>query len=225
LKYIHGRPIHLSTSDDGCPESLNVTLRDSDGADVGETTIPCTDLIVTAGPWTGRVLEKLGLPSLPVTNLPGHSIIVRAAPEHPISATAVFASIYGANRQPRGRTTESPELFPRGDGTVYVAGENNAEPMPDDPADVGGLVDDDIAERLVRATKHISDGLACGAVEKRQVSLFRRAIEAELTHLLQLCYRPTVTDGRPLVGKLKDGVWVATGSSTPFGSAILSARD
>jgi hypothetical protein len=31
---------------------------------------------------------------------------------------------------------------------------------------------------------------------------------------LQLCYRSTMEDGRPALGKLKEGVWVATGSYT-----------
>jgi glycine/D-amino acid oxidase-like deaminating enzyme len=216
LRYVHGRPVRLTRAPDGAPAALDVQLRDSDGADVGETTIACTGLVLAAGPWTGRVLAQLALPPLPVTNLPGHSIIVRAPGVPP---TAVFASLYGANRAGAPRTTESPELFPRADGTVYVAGENNAAPLPDDPAAVDGLVDDDIAERLVRATAHISLELSEGVVETRQVSAPCHGVRVDRLNWGQLCYRPTFADGRPAVGKLQEGVWVATG-----GSAACSDR-
>jgi glycine/D-amino acid oxidase-like deaminating enzyme len=167
----------LKTSANDVPESIDIQFRTPDGTYTSSSensTLPCNDLIVTAGPWTSHVLKILGLPSLPIGNLPGHSIIVRPSAGTTISPTAVFSSIYGANQlkqngKEKDRTTESPELFPRPDGTVYVAGENNAAPMPEDPAEVAGLMESEIADRLVRATRHVSFALAEGKVETRQV--------------------------------------------------------
>jgi glycine/D-amino acid oxidase-like deaminating enzyme len=184
LVFVHGRPSRLQRSSSSAPEALEITLEST-----GETSyVPCTDLIVAAGPWTGSVLSTLGLPPLPISNLAGHSVVIHAPADNQPGATAVFASIYGANRRARGgivvqpeRTTESPELFPRGDGTVYIAGENNAVPMPDHPKDVDAGIDAEIAERLVRAASHISSSLASGAIAARQVLHFDQFVALYLT--------------------------------------------
>jgi glycine/D-amino acid oxidase-like deaminating enzyme len=160
LQYVHGRPIRLATLE-GHPEFITVQLHDIADTGAGEITLPCTDLVLAAGPWTGHVLRTLDLPTLPISNLPGHSIIIRAPSERTIPATAVFSRIHDVNLHREGdlaiqKTTESPEFCPREDGTVYVAGENDAAPLPEDPALVEDLTDEDISERLVRAVKYVS---------------------------------------------------------------------
>jgi glycine/D-amino acid oxidase-like deaminating enzyme len=152
--------------------------------------VPCTELIVAAGPWSSKVLETLSFPSLPVESASGHSVTLRIPPGRDISATAVFASIHGVNRRPRTpsssstsidqvpqKTTETPEFFPRTNGTIFVGGEDEELPMPDDPAAVGGLMDEAIVERLMRAVRHVSSMLAAGAVLKREVCSLRRVWE------------------------------------------------
>jgi hypothetical protein len=181
LIYVHGRPDRLNTSSDGHPQSLHIQLRDRN-AQLKETIVPCDGLVVSAGPWTSHVLEALGLPILPVGSAGGHSITIQIPPGQKISPTAVFASIHGVNRRPRmdasgrmvfstARTTEAPELFPRPDGTVFVAGEDDELHPPDDPADVDESTNAEMAARLMRATRYVSGVLAGGVVLKKEVGL------------------------------------------------------
>lgn len=172
------------------------------------TGIPCTTLIATAGPWTSQVLSQLKIPTahspgFPISNLPGHSVILR--PSSHVDSTAVFSTLRRLP-YPRGNATGSPEIFPRPDGTVYVAGENDAEEMPLDPNEVDGLVSSSIADRLVRSCDHLSPALKGAEVEK-----------------VQLCYRPTTPNGAPTIEKLKlaggEKVFVAAGHG-PWGITL-----
>lgn len=99
-------------------------------------SIPYTDLVLAAGPWTSALSTKLGLPALALTNVPGHSIILQPAPagdanaaeDDVLPAEAVFAGIAGADaaveasfkkagrlsNEERARGfTPSPEFFTR----------------------------------------------------------------------------------------------------------------
>ncbi|EIN09629.1 FAD dependent oxidoreductase [Punctularia strigosozonata HHB-11173 SS5] len=202
MRFIHGHPERLHRNSDSRPTSLDVT---SAGCST-PTTIPCSDLVLTAGPWSAQVAETLGVTPVPhINNLPGHSILIR--PRIPISPLAVFAGIRNANTGASrsangGEITESPELFPRPDGSVYVAGENHARQMPASANEVEWLVDEEMIQRLVRASAQISDALAEGDVEVKQ-----------------LCYRPRTPDGRPSIGKLNEHVWMAAGHG-PWGITL-----
>lgn len=91
-------------------QSLCVQLNPGGGGG-GEEKIPFDRLLVACGPWSAAVCETLGLPPIPLTNLPGHSLLIRPASQRPTSdpppATlgsgsvdlppeAVFAGIDGA---------------------------------------------------------------------------------------------------------------------------------
>ncbi|GAA5907763.1 hypothetical protein JCM5296_004528 [Sporobolomyces johnsonii] len=209
--------------------------------------LPFDKLLITAGPWSAALCAKLGLPSVPISNLPGHSLLIRPAldafvPSQSSSALspkelpseAVFAGIDGAIGGmhseafglARGLTpeekaqgfTRSPELFVRKSGLVYVAGENS---IPDSAArgsgvglenklpgtvdQVEGMVDQECVGRLKRAAGAVSPLLKeeNGAVVER----------------MQLCYRPISSDREPIVGKLDDDVFVATGHG-PWGITL-----
>ena len=119
----------------------------------GEEKISFDRLLVACGPWSAAVCETLGLPPIPLTNLPGHSLLIRPATsdQHPTSVDlppeAVFAGIDGAvggvhastsglargltDEEKRDGFTRSPEFFVRRKKAgeerelVYVAGENS----------------------------------------------------------------------------------------------------
>jgi glycine/D-amino acid oxidase-like deaminating enzyme len=173
LNFVHGRPTKLNvSSQSSLPESLEILLSSADTGAGALTTIACNDIIFAAGPWTSQVVQSLGIrPHLPITNLPGHSVLIRPRSSEAICPTAVFASIYGLNDKVSSsqQTTGSPEIFPRPDGTVYIAGENNAKEMPERPGEVEELVDASIAERLIRAAGYVSSALSEGTVEAKQV--------------------------------------------------------
>lgn len=169
LRYIHGRPSAFRRRG---PESTYPTLRISRGDDA-ELSLSCTELVLAAGPWTAQVAEELSIKPTPcISNRPGHRILIRA--DTPVSPLAVFANISKANSAESRRTlggvmTESPELFPRLDGTVYAAGENHAQQMPRSASEVDGLVDEEMIGRLVRASAQIGLTLAKGRLETKQV--------------------------------------------------------
>ena len=91
---------------------------------------------------------------------------------------------------------QSPELFPRADGTVYVCALSSGTPLPADPAAV--RPDDGAIERLRGICARLSPELADARVVAEQA-----------------CYRPVTQDGLPLIGAVPGaaGAYVATGHS------------
>lgn len=125
--------ISSDSSSTGNSRSLSYTATGSAGLD----TIPLTQLIIAAGPWSAVVCKQLGLPPIALTNLPGHSLLIRPAmsavglrDSDVLPSGAVFAGIGAdahmgveAATSGEGRHlneaelalgyTDAPELFPR----------------------------------------------------------------------------------------------------------------
>jgi glycine/D-amino acid oxidase-like deaminating enzyme len=91
---------------------------------------------------------------------------------------------------------QTPELFPRPDGTTYVCAISSEAPLPIDPADVAP--DNGAIERLEKICGDISPVLGWARILARQA-----------------CYRPVTRDGLPLIGRVPGiaGAYVATGHS------------
>ncbi|RYO82196.1 hypothetical protein DL763_008313 [Monosporascus cannonballus] len=172
-------------------------VRDGEGEE--QHTLPTTDCIVAAGPWTPRLL-----PQIPVTSSRAHSIVVRTP--RPLSAYALFTSIAlprgfpqpGTGPLTRHATTVEPEIYARPDGTAYACGPTDQdEPLPAaSTAEV--RVDearcDDIAAQIAGISEEL-DGTAEG-----QGEILAR----------QACYLP---QGGPFIGPVPHmkGVVVAAG--------------
>ena len=84
-------------------------------------TIPATDVILAAGPWTSHIF-----PGAPIVSSRAHSVVVKAD----VSPHAIFSEIelpedFGKKERLRHQWHDnmaSPELYPRPDGTVYICG-------------------------------------------------------------------------------------------------------
>ena len=103
-------------------------------------------------------------------------------------------------RLPHGRRPSlEPEIFPRPDGSVYVCGMADPQPLPDSPE--GVEVDDEACAVLARAAGRVSTTLAAAPITRRQA-----------------CYRPVTDDGLPLIGRVPgvQDAYVATGHG-PWG--------
>lgn len=87
-------------------------------------TLPATDVIVSAGPWTTHVF-----PEAPIDAVRAHSVVIKAE----VSPYALFTEIAlpkdfgrtggGDVRRRRHGLNVSPEIYARPDGTAYACGE------------------------------------------------------------------------------------------------------
>lgn len=146
------------------------------------------DLVVLAlGPWSLRAAAWVPLP--PVFGLKGHSLLFETGDR--VGAEALFLEAREENGE-----RQSPEIFPRADGTTYVCALSSNAPLPLDPAHV--TEDRGAFQRLEALARSLSPVLADSPVLARQA-----------------CFRPVTQDGMPLIGQVpgQDGVFVATGHS------------
>ncbi|KAK6543325.1 hypothetical protein TWF694_000078 [Orbilia ellipsospora] len=195
----------------------------------GEETLPCSHILISAGPWSDRVFQRLFPTStyrLPISSLAGHSIIIRSPfhqPQHEnfddedrrLDCHAVFADIEGCSWH--------PEVFSRVNGDIYVAGLNASDiVLPEIATDVKEQRPD-IAE-LIDLTKAMlrqsGDIVGTQGEHKLEVDVIKTG----------LCHRPVTPAGKPILARLPDkllgdlktktggggGVFVATGHG-PWG--------
>lgn len=155
-------------------------------------TIPATDVIVAAGPWTQAVL-----PEAPISGMRAHSVVIR--PTRPVSAYALFTNIeIPANFNPAKKsrpTVAAPEIYARPDDTVYACGDGDKEvPLPKTSADIE--IDPERIQDIIDQVGSVSDALRDGQITARQA-----------------CYLPNCTgSGGPLIGLTHDkGLYLASG--------------
>jgi glycine/D-amino acid oxidase-like deaminating enzyme len=144
-------------------------------------------VVIAMGPWSVLAAEWLPLP--PVFGLKGHSLVFETGAKVP--AEALFLEYQEANGG-----LQSPEVFPRTDGTTYVCAISSESALPVDPRDVEP--DPGAIERLHDICGRLSPAL-------REAKVLAR----------QACYRPVTQDGLPLIGPVPGlaGAYVATGHS------------
>ena len=155
-------------------------------------SLPATDVIITAGPWTKTVW-----PGTPISALRAHSVTIR--PSHPVSPYCLFTSLslpknFKAGAKSRAMNV-TPEIYARPNNELYACGEgDHLVPLPKTSADV--VVDDSRCQDIVDSCAAFSDEMRDGSVLVRQA-----------------CYLPNVeTGGGPLVGRTRtEGVYLAAG--------------
>jgi glycine/D-amino acid oxidase-like deaminating enzyme len=172
----------------GVAEAVATRDRAVRGVTVDGEMLEADAVVLAMGPWTGRVA---GVTLPPIHGLKGYSVTLAAAD---VPADALFMDYRTAD----GRTLE-PEIIPRPDGTVYVCGMADRQPLPESAE--GVEVSDAGCAVLARAAGRVSAALAAAPIERRQA-----------------CYRPVADDGIPLVGRVPGaaGAYVATGHG-PWG--------
>lgn len=188
VKFLRGKAVGATTSTDG--KSLSsITVSTSAGQ---QQEFPLDKLLLAAGPWTGSLSRQLGITSIPVFDLPGHSIIYK--PTRPLEAECLFSRISDKG------VTNGPELFTRPDGTIYIAGQNTGGPLPPGGTADVQLQESDL-EKLRGAMAILSPELTNGEIVKTQ-----------------LCYRPVTKQGTPFLSPVPShtNVWCCAGSG-PWG--------
>ena len=159
-----------------------------------------TQILLAAGPWTGGLVEKLfggtkgGGRARDIDGERAHSVVLRPNEGLSLPAQAWFTSI----KLGRGRSCE-PEIYCRPDGTAYACGTVDDSPLPRLASDV---------ETDPKACREIID----------QVALLSPAYlktgenPTATIETMQACYLPTGS-GAPVLGKIAEGVFVASGHS------------
>lgn len=153
----------------------------------GDTTLslPCDNVVLAAGPWTGPLSQVLLGETIPITPYAGHSIVLQ--PSVRPSADSLFAIVHTQSASYRA------EVIPRSSGEVYISGINNTLDLPLTTTDATPL-DTEIAK-----LKEIADALLPGYIIRKE----------------QLCFRPMTESGDPFVCaylKIK-GVFIGAGHS------------
>lgn len=180
----------------------SVTYEDKNSGNKRET-IPATDIVISAGPWTRSVY-----PTAPITGLRAHSVTIR--PSRPVSAYALFTQIklpsgFGQKksngskffRPGRGEEIVTPEIYARPKNEVYACGEGDRlVPLPKSTDLVE--CDESRCQDIVDHVSAISEELRDGEVTARQA-----------------CYLPNVNasgSGGPLIGHTGvKGLYMAAG--------------
>ena len=167
----------ITFSPDGARvESVSYTDKSPSGSNE-QTTLPATDIILAAGPWTQRLL-----PSAPIEALRAHSVTIR--PSRPVSAYCLFTEIKLGGGGKKSETV-TPEIYARPNNEVYACGEGDrAVPLPALSSDVS--VDESRCDEIAAHVGAVSQELREGVVTAKQA-----------------CYLPNVDSGRssgPLIG-------------------------
>ena len=157
------------------------------GVEVDGALIEADAVIIAMGPWS--ILAAAWLPLPAVYGLKGHSLVFETGAAIP--PEALFLEFHEA-----GGAVQSPEFFPRPDGTIYVCAISSDNPLPIHPAAV--TPDPGAIERLERICAAVSPALASADIVARQA-----------------CFRPIARDGLPLIGRVPGvtGAYIATGHS------------
>lgn len=144
-------------------------------------TISADRVLLAAGPWTSRLF-----PGIPISGYRAHSIVVKI--DQPLSAHALFTHIKLQNGN-----FVNPEIYARKD-ELYICGHTDAEPLPATTKDV--QVKHDSCEILKAWADELSVSIKKGIVKTKQA-----------------CYLPisTVHGGGPLIGKVKEGLYIGSG--------------
>ena len=144
-------------------------------------------VVIAMGPWSILAAGWLPLPG--VFAYKGHSLLFQTG--ETVTPDALFLEV----QDPSGAVL-TPEVFPRADGTTYVAYSSSQDPLPLDPAEVAP--DPGAIAQLEALCARLSPALTPSSIIARQA-----------------CYRPVTRDGLPLIGTVPGiaGAYVATGHS------------
>lgn len=182
--------------------------------DVGErVTIPATDVVFAAGPWTAGLakstLRNRASAALDIEPRYISSLFIERGPklkafQSPCSTSVIFRP--DIETSPHALFTEvtiskdtgSPEVYPRPDGTIYMCGDHS------DPG------------RQRPLTKKATDATPSDVAirnHQRRLEFLSEKLKNAKVEITQACFRPESKRGRPIIGKLGPGLWIASGHS------------
>jgi len=155
------------------------------GVEVVGGTIAADAVIFTLGPWSILAAQWLRLP--PVFGQLSPSLVFD-------TGTAIPAEALFLEQQDQTGEVLTVEVFPRADGTTFVAAFSSTVPIPTDPAHV--KPEPGTIERLLAICERVSPHFTESNIVARQA-----------------CFRPITRDFLPIIGRVPnaEGAYVATG--------------
>jgi glycine/D-amino acid oxidase-like deaminating enzyme len=184
--------VHRLESSGSCVTSIS--FEDGTSLEVAEDE----DVVIALGPWSCRIEDWLGKP-LPLDGILSTSMIWGNIPEGTCDS-ALFCK--------EDSNGCHLEVFPRSDQSLYVSGLGGSEVIS--PAVFRGL---DCPDPKGKFTPNLAQVVAAQKSLKR---LQLPSISSRPPDIVQACIRPAAPDGMPILGKLLDNVYVATGGG-PWG--------
>ena len=172
VKVIIGAATKINAHESGHVESVTYQRKRE-----GTSIVPATNVVLAAGPWTGRLL-----PGTSIDGSRSHSLVVE--PTREISPYVLCPTIL---KQEEGEKTPPwLEIYPRPDNTAFCCGVTDYDvPLP--PTSDGVQYDQKYWDEVWDGVERTSVVLGKGKITKRDA-----------------CYRPYVTgrerDSRPLLG-------------------------
>ncbi|KAI7863068.1 FAD dependent oxidoreductase [Spinellus fusiger] len=149
---------------------VGVTLKDG-------TTLKGDDVVVCMGPWSGQLALKgrTKRSQLPISGARAHSIVLQ--PQAKFPPQVLFTAVV------EGSKSHEPEVYPRSDGTVYLCGATDNEPLPAsvDLVKVDPAATSLLQQMAAKISPHLSE-------EKAPLQIG------------QACYLPISRDNVPLIG-------------------------
>lgn len=182
LNYVNGRVTQISQ------EKGKVTGIQYLDQETQETkTICATQVILSAGAWSPRILADL-----PIDATRAHSITIHPKDGVSISPYVLFTEI----SDPLSGTSSSPEIYARPDNEVYACGPGDDCSLPDSVDDV------------------VVDQAACHLIHKHVSSISKELREGEIDKQ-QACFLPVVCNGGgPIIDEatsIARGLFIGTG--------------
>ncbi|KAF5589859.1 d-amino-acid dehydrogenase [Fusarium pseudoanthophilum] len=163
--------------------------------DSSSVTIPATDVVLCAGPWTRSLL-----PAAPIVGLRQHSVIMRPTRPRPLSGYMLFTEISLATSGARRAKHVTAEIFTRPNNTVWAAGDTDDIAALSIPQTADAVFpDEETCDNILSHVGAISDELGTSEVVSRQA-----------------CYLPNVEGDvpGPVLGSTSvKGLWIASGHS------------
>ncbi|KAJ6001556.1 hypothetical protein N7522_006783 [Penicillium canescens] len=205
---------------DGTITGVSIVSRDSKK----KSTIPCTTLVLSMGPWTPQVLKDLfpsSTISLDISPLAGYSLVVRS-PRYTLEhqrnvhrgqSHAVFTTLpssYGF----------SPEIFLREGGEIYIAGLNPTIKLPSRAEDINRHFDPREMQKLKDVAVRLLGGLAKDTEEAADETTNLDDLE---TLREGLCFRPVGSTGVPTIGKIENLSLGGGTRASPRGGVFIAA--
>ena len=155
------------------------------GVETDGGVIEADAVVVALGPWSLLAVAWMELPAVFGRRSP--SLVYDLGKKVP--ADALFLEYH----EERGAAL-TVEVFPRADGSTHVTAFGDDAPLPLDPAAV--TPEPDEIDRLRAICERLSPLFSPEKIIARQA-----------------CFRPVTQDGLPLIGKVGEGAYVATGHS------------